>query len=219
MAKNIELKCKMLGKHFGNKAIFSNLSFKLTNTQSLVVTGRNGTGKSTLLKILATLIKPDVGKYSMSIDGIELEKNKFFKHIGMLAPYINLYDELTGYENLMLFGQLRNSYFTKEDKNRVLELLSKVNLYTKRNEYFRNYSSGMKQRLKLAFAIQHSPSILLLDEPRTNLDVEGINIVYDIIEEQKKSGIVIIATNDLDDINLCIEKINIEDFNSAEFLL
>lgn len=219
MVKNIELKCDELGKHFGNKTIFSNLSFRLATTQSLVVIGRNGTGKSTLLKILATLIKPDTGKYLISIDGIEIERAEFFKHIGMLAPYINMYDELTGYENLMLFGKLRNSNFTKENKSKILELLNKVNLYTKRNEYFRNYSSGMKQRLKLAFAIQHSPSILLLDEPRTNLDTEGVNIVYNVIEEQKKSGIVVIATNDLDDINLCTEKINIEDFNPTSSLL
>lgn len=218
MINNIELDCEALGKHFGNKTIFSNLSFKLTNTQSLVVTGRNGSGKSTLLKILAALMKPDIGKYSILVNGIELEKNKFFKHIGMLAPYINMYDELTGYENLILFGRLRNSYLTRTDIDKILELLNKVNLYSKRNEYFRNYSSGMKQRLKLAFAIQHSPSILILDEPRTNLDSDGINIVYNIIEEQKKSGIVVIATNDLDDISLCTEKINIEDFKPEKFL-
>jgi heme exporter protein A len=219
MVKNIELKCNGLGKHFGNKTIFSNLSFKLISTQSLVVIGRNGTGKSTLLKILATLIKPDSGKYSISIDGVEIERSKFFNHIGMLAPYINMYDELTGYENLMLFSKLRNSNSTKYYENKILDLLNKVNLYTKRNEYFRNYSSGMKQRLKLAFAIQHSPSILLLDEPRTNLDAEGINIVYNIIEEQKKSGIVVIATNDSDDIALCSNKINIEDFKPTNSVL
>jgi heme exporter protein A len=212
MIKSIELKCDVIGKNFGNKTIFSNLSFNLTTTQSLVVTGRNGTGKSTLLKILAALIKPDFGKYSMSIDGLEIEKKSFYKNIGMLAPYINLYDELTGYENLILFGKLRNPNFKKEDEDRILELLNKVNLYNKRNEFYRNYSTGMKQRLKLAFAIQHYPLILILDEPRTNLDIEGVNIVTEIIEEQKKFGIVIIATNDLDDINLCEEKINIEDF-------
>ena len=122
-----------------------------------------------------------------------------------------LYDELTGYENLEFFYGLIDSK-NGDAKDRIKYLLEKVNLFHRRNDLVKNYSTGMKQRLKLAFANLKNPLILLLDEPRTNLDTEGIDAVYKIAEQQKENGILIIATNESEDTNLCMEKINIEDF-------
>ena len=82
----------------------------------------------------------------------------------------------------------------------------------KKNELLKNYSSGMKQKLKLAFAVLHEPEILLLDEPRSNLDKAGVDMIYEISNEQKKKGILIIATNDEDDKELCDSILSIEDY-------
>jgi ABC-type multidrug transport system ATPase subunit len=131
----------------------------------------------------------------------------------MLAPYINLYDELTALENLEFFFDLKckkNSGISR--KEYLKELLNRVNLYQRRNDQVKNFSSGMKQRMKLAFAVINNPPVLIMDEPRTNLDTEGISLVYSTAEEKKKDGILIIATNEPEDTKLCDTKISIEDY-------
>ncbi len=214
--EKIELSCENLEKRFSNKLIFKNLSFRLTNSSSLVITGRNGTGKSTLIKVISNLIRESNGKKWISINDKVIDTDQHYLNIGLIAPYINLYDELTGFENLEFFNKLkfnRNNNGEEENTHDKLKyLLDKVNLYKRRNDLLKNYSSGMKQRLKLAFAILNDPLILLMDEPRTNLDEEGINVVYDIAEKQKEKGILIIATNENEDTKLCTESINIENY-------
>jgi len=211
----IEFACENFEKSFSNKLIFKKLSFKLTNSSSLAITGRNGTGKSTLIKILSNLIKETNGKKWMKLNGEFVEKDNQFSNIGLLAPYINLYDEFTGYENVEFFYKLKIPQHRKKDyEENINQLLEKVNLYKRRNDLVKNYSSGMKQRLKIAFAILNDPLILLMDEPRTNLDEDGIRIIYNIAEKQKKNGILIIATNENEDTKLCEEIINIEDYRN-----
>jgi len=162
------------------------------------------------------LIRESNGKKWISINDKVIDTDQHYLNIGLIAPYINLYDELTGFENLEFFNKLkfnRNNNGEEENTHDKLKyLLDKVNLYKRRNDLLKNYSSGMKQRLKLAFAILNDPLILLMDEPRTNLDEEGINVVYDIAEKQKEKGILIIATNENEDTKLCTESINIENY-------
>jgi heme exporter protein A len=211
----IELSCENLEKSFSHKLIFKKLTLKLTNSSSLVITGRNGTGKSTLIKILANLIRESNGKKWIKVNDKLIDRDLQFSNIGLLAPYLNLYDELTGYENLEFFLKLKlnhNKNIKKNTKEKIINLLEKVNLYKRRNDLINNYSSGMKQRLKIAFAILNNPLLLLMDEPRTNLDKEGIDIVYEIADNQKKNGILIIATNENEDTKLCSDSINIEDY-------
>ena len=212
----VELACENLEKSFSNKLIFKNISFRLTNSSSLVITGRNGTGKSTLIKVLSNLIRESNGKKCITINDKLIESDQQYLSIGLIAPYLNLYDELTGYENLEFFYNLKfkRSNKSKDEnmQNKLKYLLEKVNLHKRRNDLLKNYSSGMKQRLKLAFAILNNPLILLMDEPRTNLDEEGIKVVYDIAEKQKENGILIIATNEHEDTKLCDESINIENY-------
>lgn len=209
----IKFICENLEKRFTDKLIFKNLSFSLKEKSSLAVTGRNGSGKSTLLKILCNLIKENKGKLSLEINSKHIERENYYKFIGLVSPYINLYDELTAFENLEFFASLKNiSGNTGNRKEKIYSLLEKVNLYSVRNELVKNYSSGMKQRLKIAFSILNNPLILFLDEPKTNLDNEGINIIYKIANEQKEKGILILATNDEEDTNLCDVRINIEDY-------
>lgn len=207
----IEIKCESLYKKYSGRTIFKNLSFNISTSQSLTITGSNGSGKSTLIKVIANLINTSGGKITVSSDNTEIPKDKWFQKTGLLSPYLNLYDELTGFENLDFFYRLKSSgrdYL----KDRIELSLRKVNLYEKRNELLKNYSSGMKQKLKLAFAVLNEPEILLLDEPRSNLDKAGIDMIYEISDEQKKKGILIIATNDEDDKELCDSILSIEDY-------
>lgn len=208
---NVEIICEHLSKTFSGKTIFKNLSFKISSAQSLSITGGNGSGKSTLIKIMANLIHSSKGKISVLENNIVIPEDKCFHKIGFVSPYLNLYDELTGFENLDFFYKLKSISENSAEK-KINNILKKVNLYEKRNEYVKNYSSGMKQRLKIAFAVMNEPDILLMDEPRTNLDKPGIGMVYDISKEQKERGILIIATNEEDDIKLCGNTLNIENY-------
>ncbi|MCE1164557.1 MAG: ABC transporter ATP-binding protein [Bacteroidetes bacterium] len=205
------LECKSLEKRYLNRVIFRNFNETLKAGDSLAITGRNGSGKSTLLKIIANLIKPDRGTVTMTDNGSEINHDKRHFHTGMIAPYINLYEELTAYENLSFFYDLK-SPGGKDKKERIGFLLEKVKLYSRRNDEVKNFSSGMKQRVKLAFAVINSPRLLLMDEPRTNLDTEGVDLVYGVAEEQKKNGILIIATNEPEDTGICGRTASIEDF-------
>lgn len=211
--KSVELQCEGLSKKFINKIIFKNLDLCLNSGDSLAITGRNGTGKSTLIKVISNLIRESSGKVILKIDGKEIQLEKRYRHIGLVAPYLNLYDELNAYENLNFFYKLKNQSTEKKIViERINSLLERVNLFNRRNDLIKNYSSGMKQRLKMAFSILSEPEILFMDEPRTNLDKDGIEIAYSIAEEQKQRGILIIATNEAEDLQLCERKINIEDF-------
>lgn len=206
-----KLECRNLEKKYLNRIIFRDFNAELETGGSLAVTGKNGSGKSTLLKIIADLIKPDRGTILLSENGKEINREKHHFYTGMIAPYINLYEELTAYENLSFFYGLRNP-LGKDRKERINSLLEKVNLYGRRNDEVKNFSSGMKQRVKLAFAIINSPRLLLMDEPRTNLDTEGVDLVYGVAEEQKKNGILVIATNEPEDTSLCGKVVSVEDF-------
>jgi len=195
-----------LAKTFNRRKIFSEISFSLKPTESLAITGRNGSGKSTLLKILAGVLTPTFGKIEMSVDNKIISSVDYFKHIGFVSPYLQLYDEFSGWENLDIFRKVRNLDVSDEY---LQELLIRVNLWERRSDYVRTYSSGMKQRLKYAFALIHKPPILLLDEPMSNLDSEGMSTVRKIMEEQINTGVLIIATNEEDDLNICTNVIDL----------
>ena len=215
----LTLKCENLAHSFFGKILFKDLSFELSSGDSLAITGKNGSGKSTLIKIIANLLRPVRGKITLcsgesevsgasEISGAsEVLRENFYIHAGMSAPYLNLYDELTGLENLEFFSSLKNG----QDSN-IDTLLKRADIYDSRNKSVKNYSSGMKQRLKLCFALLNDPGVLLLDEPMTNLDTDGADFVRDIASEQKARGILIIATNNPDEAALCSKKITIEDY-------
>lgn len=208
---SIRLQCKEISKRYNGKTIFKNVNLELTENSSIVITGKNGSGKSTLLKVISHLIRLDKGLISLEINGDKIPTEKFYTKIGLFAPYLNLYDELSAWENLDFFYDLKVDK-KEEKKEKIKYLLEKVGLYNRRDDLIRNYSSGMRQRLKLAYSVINSPVLLLMDEPRTNLDEQGISVVYEIAEEQKKNGILILATNEKEDTAICESKLSIEDY-------
>ncbi|HLT23676.1 MAG TPA: ABC transporter ATP-binding protein [Ignavibacteria bacterium] len=203
----VTIKCNNLRHSFSGKTLFNDLSFTLSSGGSIAVTGRNGSGKSTLLKLVSNLLQPVSGIVLLEVNGKSVPRDDFHRYAGMSAPYISLYDELSGKENLEFFAGLKNVSLSN-----VEPLLKRAGIYNSRNKTVKNYSSGMKQRLKLCFALLNEPVVLILDEPMTNLDSEGNEFVRAICEEQKQKGILIIATNNPDETALCSEILNVEDF-------
>lgn len=203
---NLSVNAEGIEKRYNRRKIFSNINFTLHEKESMAITGRNGSGKSTLLKIIAGVLSPTKGDISLSVENKDIPMHDWFTRIGFVAPYLRMYEEFTAAENLRLFSKIRGLSFSE---NAMLELLRRVNLFDRRNDYVRTYSSGMKQRLKYVFALIHEPPVLLLDEPLSNLDDEGIATVRQIISGQKDKGILIIATNEKQDAELCKEIIDL----------
>lgn len=200
----ISLQISSLRKEFDRRPVFKNLDFSLNNSDSIAITGRNGSGKSTLIKVLANVYTQTSGNIELTLDGKSIERQHYYRYLGFVSPYLNLYDEFTGYENLHFVAKVRG---IKRDG--IDEVLARVGLYDRRHDLVKIYSSGMKQRLKIAFSIIHNPLILMLDEPTSNLDAEGIKTVDEIAGEYKNGRILIIATNDEHEKNLCKGEINL----------
>jgi heme exporter protein A len=190
---------------FNRKTIFANVSFAVGGGNVLLIAGRNGSGKSTLVKILCGVLTPSGGNVRIDGDGA---RDQFTRQarVGMVAPYLQLYEEFSAMENLHLSMTLRG-FRSDEEVHR--SLLDRVALDPKRHDPVRGFSSGMKQRLKYAMALTHHPPILVLDEPMSNLDAEGTAIVRSIMADQRAAGILVVATNDLTDIDRWDTEVNL----------
>jgi heme exporter protein A len=196
-----------VAKDFNRRQIFRDISFSLSLPSSLAITGKNGAGKSTLSKILAGLIGSTRGSITYTLEDKQVGIEEFKHYIGFVSPYLNLYDEFTALENLQLLSRIRAT--TQQNEVRMKELLSLVNLWQRRDDLVDTFSSGMKQRLKYAFALLHNPSVLILDEPTSNLDEEGIEFVQRMVKQQKEEGVLIVATNDKEEAGWCAQEIHV----------
>ena len=199
-----------LGKRFGRRILFRDLSFMLEEGQILAVTGANGSGKSTLLRILAGVMSPTRGMVRLSVGGKDFEGVERAMHIGLVAPYLNVYDGFTARENMQFLAKARRLPHPQE---RIDTMIALVALTDRADDYVRTYSSGMKQRVKYAAALLAEPPLLLLDEPSSNLDTSGIEMVEKIIRHQRETGrLVVIATNDPQEAASCERQVRIEDY-------
>lgn len=181
---------------FGTRRVFQDVSLQVRTGEVGIIMGANGAGKSTLLKIVAGLLPPTTGSVRIQIDGVPLDMPQRRQQLGYVAPDLTLYRELTGAENLEFFAQLRGIRLTQDH---LRSLLSRVGLRGRGRDLVGAYSSGMRQRLKYAFALLSDPPILLLDEPTANLDIHGIAMVEEIVAAQRNrpaGGLVIVATNE-----------------------
>jgi heme exporter protein A len=194
-----------IAKDFDRRTIFSDISFSLSSPSSLAITGKNGSGKSTLSKILAGLIDPTNGSITYAVNEKQIGIKELKHSIGFVSPYLNLYDEFTAEENLQFLSRIRAA--TQQNKDRMKELLGFVNLWKRKDDVVGTFSSGMKQRLKYAFALLHNPIILILDEPTSSLDEDGVEFVQHIIKRQKEEGLLIVATNDKEEAGWCTQEI------------
>ena len=195
---SVSVSLNEVSQRFGRRLIFSNVSEGVGAGEVLVIAGPNGSGKSTLLRIIAGLLQPTGGTAVVALGGSRLDRIQRRPYLGYSAPDLTLYRELSGSENLLLFGRLRGLTLSRE---RLSELLEKVRLKGRGRDYVANYSSGMRQRLKYAFALLHEPPILLLDEPTANLDAEGAEMARSVVEEQRNRGLAVVATNEAREVS------------------
>lgn len=202
------LRLDRIGKYYSRTLLFTDISFELAPGDVLAVTGWNGSGKSTLMRIIAGLARPSSGSVSMFHRDELVPPESRRRFIGMVAPALSLYDELTALENMVFFCKVRGVQSRVEACRDMLQM---VGLSEDAHKLTGRYSSGMKQRLKLAQALIHRPPLLLLDEPGTNLDSKGMEIVQDIITGQRRWGMTIVASNEKREVDYADRTINLSE--------
>jgi ABC-2 type transport system ATP-binding protein len=220
-----------VGKRFNRDWIFRHIHYEFTNGHSYAIIGPNGSGKSTLLQVIAGAVAESEGKvnYEM-VDGRwpmaevksegkagdqssynghhQLPTENFYKQIAIAAPYLELIEEMTLTEFLR-FHQTFKPFLAEMD---IQKVISEIALDKSAHKQIRYYSSGMKQRVKLAQAFLSDTPVLLLDEPCTNLDEEGIALYHQLIKNYSSNRIVIVSSNDFQEYNFCTDRVNILEY-------
>jgi heme exporter protein A len=185
-----------LKKSYGLKPILRGIDFALPQGQRMALLGANGTGKTTILRILAGLSRPSAG--NVHITGLDLlhDVQRIRHRVGLVAHQPYVYEELTVLENLLFFARL---YTVEQAQGRAQDLLARVGLEKRARERVGALSRGQVQRLAWARALLHDPHLLLLDEPETGLDQEGQQLVDTLLEEHRtRGGSAIFTTHQLE---------------------
>jgi heme exporter protein A len=193
---------------YGQRRVIYDVSLTVSTGQVLVVTGRNGSGKSSLLRVMCGLQRPTHGAVWCHHAGYRQTPLAMRHAIGWMAPDLMLYRELTGHENLRFFADVRGLDIPDATLG---ALLVDVGLAGRGADLVATYSSGMMHRLRYAYALLHQPALLLLDEPSVMLDQSGHELLERVVMRQRQHGITVIATNDpretrFADITLALEE-------------
>ncbi len=187
MSGGISISFSDVAKRYDLRVVFRAVSGEALPGEVLVITGPNGSGKSTLLAILCGLLASDQGRGSLPSkpDGDDLPRDEWGRHLGVVAPSMAVYEELTALENLRFYARVRGLALEDADHRALLE---RVGLDPDRSTPVRGYSTGMAQRLKIAQALLHSPSVLFFDEASSNLDPSGQDWLEDHVRSLVDEG-------------------------------
>jgi ABC-type multidrug transport system ATPase subunit len=204
------MKIKLIdaGKRFNREWIFRHADLEFVSGTAYAFTGPNGSGKSTLLQTIGCLLEPSEGKISFWKNEVELPVEKGFQYISFCAPYLDVVEEMTLFEFLQFHKEFK-PFIAGFDTVAIIE---SIGLQTSGNKQIRNFSSGMKQRVKLAQAIFSDTPVILLDEPCTNLDAAGIELYQQLIKQHCLDRLVIVSSNDKIEYGFCEVEIEISRF-------
>ena len=180
-----------LTKFFGNNLTLRGIDLQVSREESVVIFGPNGAGKTTLIKVLATIMNPSSGR--VLVDGLNLKNNAedIRRRIGVVTHQTFLYSNLTAYENLEFYSRM---YDVSGAKKRIQEVVAIVGMTSRLYDRVGTLSRGMQQRLSIARALLHKPVIMLLDEPETGLDQQGVSMLWGVVQAGEEGKRTIILT-------------------------
>jgi ABC-type multidrug transport system ATPase subunit len=197
-----------IGRRFNRDWIFRGVDYTFENTESYAILGSNGSGKSTLLSVLNGSLGPSTGTISYFYGDAPVEVEQIFQHLSLAAPYLELIEEFSLSEMIDFHFKFK-ALKPGMDKAALIDLL---NLPGSANKLIRYFSSGMKQRLKLALAFCSDTPILMLDEPTSNLDSQGVEWYLSLVQQFAKDRLTIICSNQEHEYSFCRHRLNIADY-------
>ena len=199
----MNLKVKNYSKKIKDKLVLDDINLNLKSGNVYGFFGRNGSGKTMLFRAITTLIYPTSGDVIIDVKSIITDYYDLRK-IGLLLEEPGFYPHLTGFENLSMLYQINN----KRDDKHINKMLKSVGLEEKSSKKYKEYSLGMKQKLRIAQAIMENQELIILDEPTNGLDETSIKIVHEIIKKLKKENkLILIASHNKDDLRLLCDKV------------
>ena len=204
----MKISLQNLGKRFNREWIFRHLNYEFLPGRSYAITGPNGSGKSTLLQVIG-------GSSTLSEGKVVYDNSKeedVYKHIAIAAPYLELVEEMTLTEFLHFHAALKEWLPAVT----VKKIISVIELEKAADKQIRYFSSGMKQRVKLAQAIFSNVPVVLLDEPTTNLDEEGIQLYKNLVNNYCKERLLVVSSNDKQEYDFCDEVIDMKELKNFQ---
>lgn len=205
----VSIRLNNVSKKYINEWIFKNVSLTVDPSQKMVVLGSNGSGKSTLLQTIASFLIPTKGELTWSNGPEKIEDDLIFKHLSMASPYMELVEDFTleeMVEHQKTFKPFLNNLSAKE-------VIALMQLEHASGKYLKNYSSGMRQRVKLGLAILADCPVLLLDEPCTNLDARSIAWYQDLISRHAMQKTILVCSNTVkEEYSFCDTSVEIENY-------
>lgn len=219
----MKIKLSNAGKRFNREWIFRRATIEFEQGKAYAITGANGSGKSTLLQCLGGMLQLSEGTIEYRVGNLQLAvgnqehpessdkvlpTEKAYQHISFCAPYLDVIEEMTLMEFLHFHKRFK-PLLPSLDEKKIIELLG---LEAAAQKQIRNFSSGMKQRVKLAQCILSDTAMVLLDEPCSNLDAKGIELYHSLIESYCKERLVVVCSNDPVEYQFCEERISVNDY-------
>ena len=196
------------GKRFNYEWVLKNIRYTFESGNAYAVLGPNGSGKSTLLRMIAGLLAPSTGTIIYEEGNHPIEVDQIFRKLSISAPYLELVEELTLEEHFAFQQQFKPLLYQLS----IADAIAITQLKPGSSKQIRNYSSGMKQRLKVALAVLSDVPILLLDEPTTNLDEKGVAWYVDLMKKYGGDRLIIVCSNVAREYRFCSQKIEVLDF-------
>jgi len=196
------------GKRFNHEWIFRHFTYRFETGNSYAITGHNGSGKSTLLQVIGGSMLMNEGKIEWSHNNKTVSTENIYAQVSICAPYLDVIEEMTLREFLQ-FHQTFKPFIQNISTEKIIAALG---LEKAADKQIRYYSSGMRQRVKLAQCIFSDTAIVLLDEPCTNLDEEGIHLYHRLIHDYCNDRLVIVSSNDKTEYSFCKNIIAISDY-------
>lgn len=201
-----------VAKRFNYDWIFRRVNYRFEAGNQYAITGANGSGKSTLLKIISGQLTPSEGKISYQTDAKDISIDEIYRSVSYAAPYIDLIDDLTFDEAIRFHSQFKPF----QTGLTLKEIKSAAGLTAHSSKFLKEFSSGMRQRVKLILSILSDSKILLLDEPTTNLDDAGVNWYLDLIRSYSRDRIIIVGSNQQREYSFCPHIIQMQQYKGLE---
>jgi len=204
----MQIELQNLGKRFSRQWIFRKISYTFTAGNAYAIVGPNGSGKSTLLQVVAGAVEKSEGNIIFQDGSTRLAPEIHFHQISLAAPYLELVEELT-LKEFLLFHHSFKPFSSAFSVPFIIEYLG---LQAAAHKQIRYFSSGMKQRVKLAQAVFSDVPVVILDEPTANLDLDGIALYQQMVKDYFTDRLLLIGSNDEEEIKMCSGRLNVNDF-------